>query len=56
MHGNDDPIFPLVNARLLATLIRDARLHVVDDGHPFLVTRVAEVAPVVRGFLAGERV
>jgi len=55
MHGNDDPIVPLVNAKLLATLIRDARLHVVDDGHLFLVTRAAEVAPVVRGFLAGDR-
>jgi poly(3-hydroxyalkanoate) depolymerase len=55
MHGNDDPIVPLVNAKLLATLIRDARLHVVDDGHLFIVTRAMEVAPVVRAFLAGER-
>ena len=55
MHGNDDPIVPLVNAKFLASLLRDARLHVVDDGHLFMLTRPAEIAPVVRGFLAGER-
>jgi poly(3-hydroxyalkanoate) depolymerase len=55
MHGNDDPIVPLVNAKFLAALIRDARLHVVDDGHLFMLTRAAEIAPVVRGFLAAER-
>ncbi len=54
VHGNDDPIVPLVNAKLLAALIRDARLHVVDDGHLFIVTRAAEIAPVVRRFLAAE--
>jgi poly(3-hydroxyalkanoate) depolymerase len=55
MHGSDDPIVPLVNAKLLATLIRHARLHVIDDGHLFIVTRATEIAPVVRGFLAGEQ-
>ena len=52
MHGNDDPIIPLVNAKILARLIRRARLFVIDDGHLFLVSRAQEVAPVVRGFLA----
>ncbi len=51
MHGNDDPIVPLINAKILARLIRKAKLHVVDDGHLFLVSRAAEVAPVVRKFL-----
>ena len=51
MHGNDDPIVPLINAKILALLIRKAKLHVVDDGHLFLVSRAAEVAPVVRKFL-----
>ena len=55
MHGADDPIVPLVNGKLLASLIRGARLHVVEDGHLFIVTRAAEIAPVVRGFLADER-
>lgn len=52
MHGSDDPIVPLANGKLLASLIRRARLHVVDDGHLFIVTRAEEIAPVVRGFLA----
>lgn len=51
MHGNDDPIVPLINAKFLALLIRKAKLHVVDDGHLFLVSRATEVAPVVRKFL-----
>jgi poly(3-hydroxyalkanoate) depolymerase len=54
MHGSDDPIVPLVNAKMLASLIRGARLHVVEDGHLFIVTRAEEIAPVVRGFLAGD--
>lgn len=51
MAGSDDPIVPLVNAKLLAAVIRRSRLHVVDDGHLFLVTRATSVAPVVRSFL-----
>jgi len=51
MHGKDDPIVPLINARILAWLIRKAKLHVVDDGHLFLISRATEVAPVVRRFL-----
>jgi len=52
MHGTDDPIVPLANAKILAALIRSSRLFVVDDGHLFLVARAPEIAPVVRGFLA----
>jgi poly(3-hydroxyalkanoate) depolymerase len=54
MHGNDDPIVPLTNAKILAARIRDATLYVIDDGHLFLVTRAREVAPVVRRFLRQE--
>jgi len=43
---------PLVNGRVLAALLRHARLHVVDDGHLLLVTSAESVAPVVRAFLA----
>jgi hypothetical protein len=28
--------------------MRDARLHVIDDGHLFLLTRVRDVAPVIQ--------
>ncbi|WP_429294942.1 poly(3-hydroxyalkanoate) depolymerase [Paraburkholderia sp. CI3] len=54
MHGNDDPIVPLSNARILASRIRNATLYVIDDGHLFLITRAKEVAPVVRRFLRQE--
>ena len=54
MAGSDDPIIPLVNARILATLIRNARLHVVDDGHLFLLTRAPEMGRVVKEFLGDD--
>jgi poly(3-hydroxyalkanoate) depolymerase len=54
MHGNDDPIVPLTNAKILAARIRQSTLHVIDDGHLFLVTRAKEVAPLVRKFMAQE--
>jgi poly(3-hydroxyalkanoate) depolymerase len=50
--GDDDPIIPLVNARMLHRLIRDSRLHVYHGGHLALVTEAAELAPVVDDFLA----
>lgn len=54
MHGNDDPIVPLTNAKILAARIRNATLYVIDDGHLFLITRAKDVAPVVRRFLRQE--
>ncbi len=51
MAGSDDPIIPLANAKLLTSLIRGSRLHVVDDGHLFLISRARDVAPVVSEFL-----
>jgi poly(3-hydroxyalkanoate) depolymerase len=50
--GDDDPIIPLVNARLMHRLIPGARLHVYHGGHLGLVTEAATLAPVVDGFLA----
>ena len=52
-HGrDDDPIVPLVNSRLLAWRIPDARLHVVrGGGHLFLLERPADSADVVSSFL-----
>jgi len=49
--GDDDPIIPLANARLMAALLPDARLHVYPDGHLGLLTMAAELAPVVSDFL-----
>lgn len=52
MAGTDDPIVPLVNGRILARLIPDARLLTIDDGHLFLVTSAIESAAKVSEFLA----
>ncbi|WP_051807413.1 alpha/beta fold hydrolase [Actinoplanes subtropicus] len=50
--GDDDPIVPLANGRLLSRLIPGARLHVVPGGgHLFLLERSAETAAAVADFL-----
>ena len=51
--GDDDPIIPVVNARLMARLIPDARLHVYSGGHIALITEAPELAAVVEAFLDG---
>jgi poly(3-hydroxyalkanoate) depolymerase len=53
--GDDDPIIPLANARLMNRLIPGSRLHVYHGGHLGLVTEAAELAPVVSRFLGGPR-
>jgi pimeloyl-ACP methyl ester carboxylesterase len=50
--GDDDPVVPLVNAHLLASLIPDATLHVVPGGgHLLLLDSAPAVAPMVARFL-----
>jgi poly(3-hydroxyalkanoate) depolymerase len=49
--GDDDPIIPLVNARILAGLIPGARLHVYHGGHVELVLQPALLAPLIGQFL-----
>jgi poly(3-hydroxyalkanoate) depolymerase len=49
--GDDDPIIPLVNARLMNRLLPNAVLHVFHDGHLGLVTCAPELGPVVARFL-----
>lgn len=52
MAGDDDPIVPVINSRLIAWRIQDSRLHVVPGGgHLFILERPAEVADLVRSFL-----
>lgn len=53
--GNDDPIIPLVNARIMRALLPHAKLHVYDDGHLGLVTSADELGPLVSRFLASHR-
>lgn len=54
MAGDDDPVIPLVNARVMARLIPDCRLHVFADGHLFLIAQAREAARLVRDFLADD--
>lgn len=52
MAGDDDPIVPLTNGRLIARMIPNSRLHVVKGGgHMFVFTRAQEIAGIVRDFL-----
>ena len=53
--GSDDPLVPLINARLHAWLLPNAQLHVFDDGHLFMLTQARETATLISGFLAQER-
>jgi poly(3-hydroxyalkanoate) depolymerase len=50
--GTDDPIVPVINGKILASFIPNARLFTVDDGHLFLITRIAELAPIIAEFFA----
>jgi poly(3-hydroxyalkanoate) depolymerase len=49
--GSDDPIIPLVNARIMQRLMPHATLHVFDDGHLGLLTDAEELGPLVSEFL-----
>jgi len=51
MAGDDDPLIPLPNARLMHALIPRSELYVYHGGHLGLVTEAAEHAPVVSRFL-----
>jgi poly(3-hydroxyalkanoate) depolymerase len=49
--GDDDPIIPMANARIMARLLPHASLHVYPDGHLGLITRAEELAPLIARFL-----
>ncbi|UOT01453.1 poly(3-hydroxyalkanoate) depolymerase [Rhodococcus opacus] len=49
--GADDPIIPVVNARIMTRLLPHATLHIHDGGHIALVTNATELAPVIETFL-----
>jgi len=52
--GSDDPLVPPINGHILAGLIPNAELRMIDDGHPFMVTRPAETAALIEAFLTKE--
>jgi poly(3-hydroxyalkanoate) depolymerase len=49
--GSDDPIIPLVNMKIMKGLITNSKLHVVDDGHLFLLCSTDVVTPIITEFL-----
>jgi poly(3-hydroxyalkanoate) depolymerase len=49
--GDDDPIIPLANARIMHWLMPDSELHVYPGGHLELAARPGYIAPVVQTFL-----
>jgi poly(3-hydroxyalkanoate) depolymerase len=51
--GRDDPLVPVVNGRILTSLIPNSRLEIIDDGHLFIVTRPDDTAQRIEKFLAG---
>jgi poly(3-hydroxyalkanoate) depolymerase len=50
--GSDDPLVPPVNGHILARLIPNAELRMIDDGHLFMVTQPAQTAAIIEKFLA----
>jgi poly(3-hydroxyalkanoate) depolymerase len=52
--GDEDPLVPLVNAKLMASLIPRSQVRVLEDGHLFLLSRGAESAAAVNSFLSDE--
>jgi poly(3-hydroxyalkanoate) depolymerase len=53
LHGDRDPVVPLVNGRYLADALPNGRLHVVSGaGHLFLLDEPASAAPELLSFLA----
>lgn len=51
LHGDDDPLIPMINARILAGMIPNARLVTFDCGHLFMLTRARKAAAVIERFL-----
>jgi poly(3-hydroxyalkanoate) depolymerase len=49
--GDDDPLIPLTNMRVLANRIPNAQLHIINDGHLFLLTQADVIVPLVTTFL-----
>ena len=49
--GDDDPIVPVANARIMGRLLPDAEVHVYRGGHLALLTEAGELAPVIEELL-----
>lgn len=49
--GDDDPVIPPVNGRLMRLALPNSELRIFRDGHLGLVTSADEIAPMVEDFL-----
>ena len=49
--GNDDPIIRATNAKVMAAVLPNGRLHLYSGGHLALLSEARELAPVVENFL-----
>ena len=52
--GDDDPIIPPLNARILHRLIPRSELTIYHGGHLDLVTQAGHLAPLVEAFLGAQ--
>jgi poly(3-hydroxyalkanoate) depolymerase len=53
--GDDDPIVPALNARIMRHLLPHATLHLYNGGHVALVTEPEQFAPLVATFLQNDQ-
>jgi poly(3-hydroxyalkanoate) depolymerase len=49
--GDDDPLIPVINAKIMEKGIPKARLHLYQGGHLALLTEAKELVPVIDAFL-----
>ena len=52
IQGEDDPMVPNINAKLMACLIPDSKLEFVDCGHMLILTRIPQVSGLVGRFVS----
>lgn len=50
LQGNDDPMIPTINSRVMAGLIPNSRLEILNCGHLFILTRLKEITPMIKEF------
>jgi len=53
--GDDDPIIPVINARIMHRLIPRSELTIYHGGHLDLITEAGRLAPVVEAFLTAAK-
>jgi poly(3-hydroxyalkanoate) depolymerase len=53
--GDDDPIVPAINAKIMHHLIPNSKLHIYHGGHLGLITHARELTALIEEFLSVER-